>query len=66
MSQPMIIWCLIAGVLLVAFISRAVRYYLSECRHDGRKPRHFIEMGKERDMFFIPGDVDVDDEFDDL
>lgn len=66
MSQPMIVWCVIAGVLLLAFVLRAVEHRYATLRSVGRKPRRFIEMGKDRDMFFIPGDVDEeDDEFDD-
>lgn len=61
MTEPMIVWCAIAGVLLLAFLFRAVERYYAECRHTGRKPRHVIEIGKEREMFYIPGDTDDDD-----
>lgn len=66
MSQPMIVWCVIAGALLLTFVLRAVGHRYASVRQVDRKPRRFIEMGKDRDMFFIPGDVDEeDDEFDD-
>lgn len=61
MSQSMIIWCVIAGVLSIAFIIRAIEWYYTECHHSGRKPWHIIEIGKERDMFFVPGDLDDND-----
>lgn len=61
MSQPMIVWCVIAGVLLFAFVFRAVEQYYTECRHSGRKPRRMIEIGKESEMFYIPGDIKDDD-----
>ncbi len=66
MNQPMIVWCTIAGALLFAFVFRAVERYRTGCRHDGRKPRHLFEMGKEKEMFYIPGDIDEDDDFEDL
>lgn len=65
MSQSIIIWCTIAGVLSTAFVIRAIKWYYTKCRRIGRKPwHHIIEMGKESEMFFVPGDVidkDVED-----
>lgn len=66
MSQPMIIWCTIVGVLLVAFIFRAVERYYTEGHHNGGKPKHLIEIGKDKDIFFIPGDINEDDDCADL
>ena len=57
----MITWCVIAGVLSIAFIIRAIEWYYTECHYTGRKPWHIIEIGKERDMFFVPGDLDDND-----
>lgn len=65
MNQSMIVWCAIAGVLLCAFVFRAIEQYYAECRRNGRKPMHLLEIGKEREIFYIPGDVE-DDEFEDL
>lgn len=31
MSQPMIVWCTIAGLLLLAFLFRAIERYFTEC-----------------------------------
>jgi len=56
---------MIAGVLLCAFVFRAIEQYYAECRRNGRKPMHLLEIGKEREIFYIPGDVE-DDEFEDL
>lgn len=66
MSQPMIVWCVTVAVLLLAFLLRAVEKHYAGCRrnHAVRKPRHLFELGKEREMFYIPGDSD-DDDFDD-
>ena len=66
MNHPMIVWCAIAGVLLCAFLIRAVERYYNECRHRDRKPRHVFEIGKDKDIFYLPGDVDEDDDFEDL
>lgn len=65
MNQPMIVWCVIAGVLLFAFLFRAIERYHAECRRDDRKSNHLLEMGSEREIFYIPGDIE-DDDFEDL
>ena len=65
MNKPVIVWCVIAGVLLFAFIFRAIERYYTAIRRNGQKPRHLFEMAKEKDKFYIPGDVD-DDGFDEL
>lgn len=66
MNHPMIVWCIIAGVLLCAFLFRAVERYCSECRHRDHKPRHILEIGRDKDIFYLPGDIDEDDDFEDL
>lgn len=62
MNHPIIAWCIIAGVLLCTFIFRAIEGYHTDFRHRDHKPRHILEIGKEKDMFYIPGDTDDDDE----
>ena len=61
MNYPMITWCIVAAVLLRAFIFRAVKYYFT--KHSGRGCGHkatpFFEFGRETDMFFIPGDDEI-------
>lgn len=64
MNHPMIVWCVIAGLLLCAFLFRTAQSYCSECRRRDRKSRHILEMGKDKDIFYLPGDVD--DDFEDL
>lgn len=64
MNEPTIVWCMIAGVLLCVFILRATLRYSYACRHRSR--RHLIEMGKDKDIFYVPGDVEGDDDCDDL
>lgn len=62
MNHPMFIWCVIAGVLLCAFLFRAVERYHSEGCYRDRKPRHFLEIGKDKDIFYLPGDMDEEDD----
>ncbi len=57
----MIVWCVIMGVLLFAFVFRAIERYHVGCHPEDRKPRHLLEMGKEKEMFYVPGDLDDDD-----
>ena len=61
MNYPMITWCVIAGVLLFAFLFRAVEYYYSKSRSCscGRKATHFLRFGRETDMFYVPGDAEI-------
>ena len=60
MNYPMITWCVIAGVLLCAFIFRAVEYYCAKHRSScDRKATHFLEFGRETDMFYVPGDDEI-------
>lgn len=66
MNHPMIVWCVIAGALLCAFLFRAIERYYNESRHRDHKPRHILEIGKDKDIFYLPGDVDEDDDFEDL
>lgn len=62
MNHPMFIWCVIAGVLLCVFLFRAVERYHSVRRYRDRKPRHFLEIGKDKDIFYLPGDMDEEDD----
>lgn len=64
MSQQMIIWCIIVGVLLFAFALRAFERLYLKCHNDRKKAHHIFELGNEREMFYCPGDV-TDDDFDD-
>lgn len=66
MNHPMIMWCIIAGVLLCAFIFRAIEQYYTKCHNGNHKSRHLFEIGKDKDIFFIPGDFDEEDDLGDL
>lgn len=64
MSQPMIVWCAIAGLLLLTFMFRAFEQYFTKRHHHHTKmSSHVIEIGKDKEMFFVPGDFDEDDDF---
>ena len=61
MNYSMITWCIIAAVLLCAFIFRAVAYNCAKlhggcCRH---KSKHFFELGRDTDIFYVPGDDEI-------
>ena len=52
----MITWCIIASVLLCAFI-----YYTARHRSYslGHKAKHLLRFGRESDMFYVPGDDNI-------
>ncbi len=54
MNTPLITWAIIVGILAVAFIIRGIVYLASSHKRHGRF--HFIEIGSEREEFFVPGD----------
>lgn len=65
MTQPVIVWCAIAALLLCTFIVRniAVRYNRRHASAQGQRTshaRHALELGTEREMFFVPGDPAAD------
>ena len=66
MSQPIIAWCVTAGLLLCTFMIHAILHYRSTHRNATHAPRHVIEIGREQDIFYIPGDTDDNDEYIDL
>ena len=66
MNYPMIAWCAIAGVLSCAFIFRSIERYCTASRNRDCRLRHIFEIGKEKDMFYIPGDIDMEDDLEDL
>ena len=53
MNYPMITWCIIASVLLCAFIYYTARHRSYSCDH---KAKHLLRFGRETDMFYVPGD----------
>lgn len=56
MDVPFIVWSLIAGVFVVILLAHLFRATVSH------KP-HFIQIGKEREEFFIPGDSLHEDDY---
>ncbi|MBD5225451.1 MAG: hypothetical protein HDS68_05725 [Bacteroidales bacterium] len=69
-SNPMFVWYMVVAVLLIACLVYSFRL---AHHHRTRRMRlhhlHAIEMGNERDMFYIPGDQKYDDrdaDFDEL
>lgn len=65
MSHPTTVWCIIAGVLLCAFLFRAIERYCFKCHRHGNRHVHIIELGKDKNIFYIPGDIDDEDDFGD-
>ena len=54
MNTPFITWAIIVGILAVAVIIRGIASLVSSRKKHG----HFrlIEIGSEREEFFVPGD----------
>ena len=66
MSQQIIIWSVIAFVATLAVIIGALeKSIFSAHSHPTDKPNHIVEIGKEREMFYLPGDILNPDEEDD-
>lgn len=63
MSQTMIIWFVIAAILSAIFLTRAIVAH-AHSRHTPAVRHKFITLAKDRDIFFIPGDTEDDDEID--
>lgn len=61
MNQPMIVWCTIVGVLLFAFVLRTAEKRHFKCHQKAGKHRRLIEIGKESEIFYVPGDAKEDD-----
>ena len=55
-----------SGSAVVRVLFRAVERFYTECHNRDHKLRHLFEIGMEREIFFIPGDIDEDDDFEDL
>ena len=56
MYRPLITWAALAALLIILFIARtAIACHRRRCRQH-RKHMHIVEIGSERDEFFVPGD----------
>lgn len=62
MNHPMITWCVTAAILLCAFLFRTIRRHASGSTQSHSGSRHFLELGNEKEIFFIPGDTDEEDD----
>lgn len=59
MTQPVIVWCAIAALLLCTFIVRNIALRYNRKHADAQRTSHALhalELGTEREMFFVPGD----------
>lgn len=65
MESPMLLWYLLVGALLMAFFVHFVRSVRQDHHAAHVRHHHLIELGREREMFYIPGDVPADREDDD-
>lgn len=67
MIGTIILWAMIVSVLVFAFLLRTWEK-MHESRKNGMEKSHILEMGKDKDIFFVPGDekFEADDEFEDL
>ena len=59
MTHSMIVWSGIIVVIVLAFVFRVVKkcYYAKDFR---KKHIHLIEMSKEEEMFYCPGDENME------
>ena len=57
------LWAAIVSLLLVVFLIKGVAKMLEAKKGHGRGPR-LVEVGKEKEIFFVPGDeyLEGDDE----
>lgn len=60
MNAPMIVWTSIIVLVVVAFVVRAAERLRQS--NELESHRRLIEIGKETDMFYCPGDDYDDDE----
>lgn len=57
MTQRIIVWGVIAGGLLCAFLLRAAAHCYARYRHQRHRPKQIFEVGDEKEIFYIPGDI---------
>ena len=70
MNNPMLIWYAIVAILLLLFLLQFILYLRHHSRHNGHHHKAIFGCGKEREMFYIPGDRmyynDCDDDDDEI
>lgn len=68
MTTPMITWISVAAFIAALVIIRTVlsAFHSHQHRHAHSRARHLhhhlIEIGSEREEFFLPGDPDINDD----
>lgn len=60
MNIPLITWSAIVGILLLAVIVRTIILFINSRK--GKRHFRLIEIGSEREEFFVPGDPKNSDE----
>lgn len=67
MTQPIVIWSIIVGILLLVFLVRIIQCISGKFPRHISPHRHILEMSRERDMFIGPWEQwDEEDDFEDL
>ena len=57
MNETMIIWSSVIAVVLLAFVLRGIQKFRESNLHAGKSAR-FIEIAKDKELFYCPGDED--------
>lgn len=60
MYQPMIIWAITVGIVIIALAYKTFHKSHKPVGHSG----HILEIGNEKDLFYCPGDKKRDEQDD--
>lgn len=55
MNVPLITWCFIVAIFVTILVVRVVSYLTHDHPHAAHR-HHLLEIGSEREEFFVPGD----------
>lgn len=68
MYNPMIFWYLVVGAVLVSFLIHLIQYLYSQYKETHVDNSSLLDLVKDEDLLFIPGDrhFNDDDDFDDI
>ena len=66
-GNPVNVWYVIVGILMLVLLVGSLRLVGCHSSATHAHKSHFIEVGRERDMFYVPGDENIkeNDEIDD-
>lgn len=64
MNNPMILWYSLVCVMLLYFLFHFIHYIWMKNNTRRRHHHKLMEITRERDMFYIPGDKALEDEED--